>query len=389
MKRRPGIIVTTVLLAAGTLFAVLLIADQQQRPSSTLSFQSPLEGAFPTSEPSFVMELFESPISTPTHFPDISDIQFADAIRPVQTSGLVAPFFGFMWSPDSNSVIYAQLTDQVIVYEDSKGFVPVTELRLQKLDSGEKSLLASNGRFPKWAPSRNQILYISWFDTNQSYIMLMNLTTGETVKLFESGVYAEWLSDDEIVVVDTEGKVKRLKLSSFPDDKSLSAELTVSTNGPNSVIVSPNRKYIALVNETQLSVFTLKDHQLIAITQNEFTDIVGGVAWSPQSDSLAYVSSKSISIARIDDSQIVSSTLNFQEIIGFPSNLSWSPDSRFLLYQGFDGIWVVDVDSSERKLLIQNTPDSDAVFSTPSWSPDGKAVMLENGGNIYVADLIC
>jgi Tol biopolymer transport system component len=202
-------------------------------------------------------------------------------------------------------------------------------------------------------------------------------------------VYAEWLSDDEIVAVDTEGKVKSLKLSPSSDDKSLDdLELTVSTNGPNSVIVSPNKKYIALVNETQLSVFAVKDHQLMEVAQNEFTDIIGGIAWSPQSDSLAYVSSKSISIARIDDSQIVSNTLDFQEIIGFPSSLSWSPDSRFLLYQGFDGVWVVDVNSSERKLLIPNTPDSDAVFSTPSWSPGGKTVILESDGNIYAVDLV-
>jgi Tol biopolymer transport system component len=375
---------TGVLLAAGTLFAVLLIADHQQRPSlSTISFQSPLTDAFPTSaiEAFPAMELFEGPISTPVRFPDISNIQLADAIRPVQNSGLVAPFFGFMWSPNSDSVIYAQLTDQVIVYEPNRGFAPVTELRLQELKSGGKSLITPNGRFPKWAPSGNRILYVSWFNANQSYIMLSDLATGETSRLLENGVFAEWLSDDEIVTVDTEGKVKSFKLDSSSDDKSLDIELTVSTNGPNSIVVSPDRQRIALVNEKQLSIFDLESRQLTPITKDEFTDIIGGLAWSPQSDRLAYVSNKSIRITTIGET-VVTNALNVQETTGFPSSLSWCPDGGLLVYQAFDGIWIVDADSGERKLLIENTLDSESIFSTPMWSPDGKVIAFESNGNI-------
>lgn len=390
VKRRPGKIMTGVLLAAGVPFTLLLVTGQQRSSSPlTLSFQSPLTdvGAAIDLEFSAAVGLLESPIPTPARFPDISGIQLADTIHLVQNSGLMASFFGFVWSPDSTGLVYAQTTDQVIVDKSNKGIAPVTELWFQDLGSGKESLLAPNGRFPKWAPSGNRVLYISWINSNQSFAMLTNLATGEISRLAKNSVYAEWLSDDEIVTVDTEGKVKSLKLSSTSGNKSLDLGLTVSTNGPNSIIVSPDRRRIALVNEKQLSVFDLGSRQLMPITNDEFTDIVGGLRWSPQSNRLAYVSNQSIRIAIIDET-VVSETLDLHETIGFPSSLSWSPNSQFLIYQAFDGIWIVDVDSEEQKLLVENALDAESVFSSPTWSPDGNVIAFESNGNIVTTTVL-
>lgn len=390
MTHHLGRILTGLLLATGILLAILLVGEQ--RSSLPSSFQSPLADTDlntpPNLNPSIVATVFESPLPAPDRFPSISSTQLADASSQIQDAGLAMPFFGLTWSPSGSGIVYAQSTDKVIVDEAAKGFTPVTELLYQDLSSGKESQVASNGRFPRWSPSGSRLLFISWLNADQSYVMLTDIGTGETSKLAENGVYAEWLSNNEIAVVDTYGRVVKVGLNLGYGHTPFGADIIASISGPNSISISPDKQRMAIVNQKQLSVFDFKNDRLLLVTTDEFTDIVGGIAWSPQSDSLAYISNKSIGIARIDDNQIVSSTLDFQELIGFPSNLSWSPDSRFFLYQGFDGIWVVDVDSSERKLLIPNTPDSDVVFSTPSWSPDGKAVVLESNGNVYVADLI-
>lgn len=389
MTHHLGRILTGLLLATGILLAILLVGEQ--RSSLPSSFQSPLADIDlnipPNLNPSIVATVFESPLPAPDRFPSISSTQLADASSRIQDTGLAMPFFGLTWSPSGSGIVYAQLTDKVIVDEATKGFTPVTELLYQDLDSGKESQVASNGRFPRWSPLGNRLLFVSWLNTDQSYVMLTDIDTGATSKVAENGVYAEWLSNNDVAVVDTYGRVVRVDLNSGSGYTPFGADLIASTSGPNSISISPDKQRMAIVNQKQLSVFDFKGNRVTLVTADEYTDIVGGMAWSPHSDRLAYVSNKSIGIARISDEQMVSDILDFQEMTRFPSSLSWSPDSRFLLYQGFDGIWVVNVNSGERKLLLQNTPDSDVVFSTPSWSPDGKAVILENSGNIYVADL--
>lgn len=375
-------------VVAGTLSSVLLVDQQGFLPS--LMFQSPLIGATPYATPladSFsTPSLFESPLPTPDQASSIASIQFTDnMVELTHRARVDIPFFGLTWNPTGTGIIYAESTDAVLLDDVHKGFTPLTSLWYQDLLTGNRTLVAPNGRFPRWSPSGNQVLFILWLGANQSHLVLADISTGKTSNLVENGVYADWLSNDEIIVVGIDGEIARLNLYSRYEP--FGADLVASTSGPNSIVVSPDKQWLAIVNEAKLQVFSFASNKMSTITAEDFTDIVGGLAWSPQSNRLAYVNNKSIHIADLSE-QITDRALGVEEQIGFPSNLSWSPDGIFLLYQGFDGIWVIDVESGARKLLYSNTQDQRAVVSSPSWAPSGNNVILEKNGNVYMAAIV-
>jgi TolB protein len=160
----------------------------------------------------------------------------------------------------------------------------------------------------------------------------------------------------------------------------------------SSFTVSPHGQRLAFTVGDEIFISPLwAANQMRRITNNEVTEI--GLAWSPDSEQLAYWSMRDgghvgeLLIATVDNGQ-------FRSLGSFArrlSRLAWSPDGRQIAFSsrqdGDDEIYVVDISSHEvRQLTHNNFRDS-----SPDWSPDGQRLVftsIEDGYNeLHVMDV--
>ncbi|MCB9452229.1 MAG: PD40 domain-containing protein [Anaerolineaceae bacterium] len=154
---------------------------------------------------------------------------------------------------------------------------------------------------------------------------------------------------------------------------------------------SPDGKYVAFITTANamtsgIDIFSVQDMKFV----NSGIGASPGVfpphfSWSPDSQSVAFVSYQGIHDgiyrANIDGSNLE----NLTDDVLLPRNPDWSPDGRRIAFDIFSGqVYIVNVDGANLVRLTSRNEDA----GIPAWSPDGRFIAYQvhegSGSAVYI-----
>jgi len=149
-------------------------------------------------------------------------------------------------------------------------------------------------------------------------------------------------------------------------------------------------------NRVDIAVYNLTENSTLILTGTETFEYHVNPVWSPNSQTIAFVSSQSIAssegiITQMDASgrnrRVISSPLS-----RYPAwlSLSWSPDAQSLIVaeteNNVSSLLVIDIASSTQRMLIVGP----RVLSFPQWTNSQTIIYQSNSGpigSVYEADI--
>ncbi|WP_207424148.1 amidohydrolase family protein [Desertivirga brevis] len=270
-------------------------------------------------------------------------------------------------------------------------------------DGEERPLTASKGFYaaPVFSPDGSSVLF-NLLSISQSLLKKVDLQSGELQTLSEESEdvfpFRASFFDSSAYLYTSDGKIKRRSLEASPAALiPFKADLLVKTHtsyvkkkrdfdsntalkvkGILSPAVSPDGQTVAFGALGDLWLLRAGSSKPIKITDDPAADI--DVSWSPDGNSLAFVTDRSgsmnIWVYNLKDASSRQVTFYYKDAL----SPSWSPDSKelaFLLNDNFNGIatatvQVVNLEAGK----IRQVHRSLFGPGKPSWSADGKYIVL-------------
>lgn len=313
------------------------------------------------------------------------------------------------WSPDGTRLVYPIPNGRLITgtVDGGRAVAVLNQLWLYDLKTGGSQKLADNGEVPKWSSDGRYLLFGAPTDTEHDSLEVLDLAArGVTQVATGARLYYDWLGPGRLV-----GAGGDLRPFSVGRQGGVPNALTVArplqADKPLAFAVSPNGRWIATVDSRGLWLAPVDRLDQQTRLSDTFGNVLGGLAWSPQSDKLAYNQGSM-------QGGSLSWTLEVDTLPGpsrpqavyrgngpglYAADISWSPDGNVLAFDGQvpserqAGVMVVDADgATQPRFLLPSAIGSDATPFGAHWSPDGSAMALEIGAdegksNLWLAAL--
>lgn len=265
-----------------------------------------------------------------------------------------------VWAPDGKTISYIGSRTMPAPSGNTDPLIGLTTLNIIDTISKQNKELASCDyqsncmANASWAPDGKKILFSQEENSGQATLNMMNVDTGELIKLashdHKDGLYLFDISHDgqkiaycsnsehlTIVNMDGTGKEEFQNASCYASDP---------------IDWSPDGRIII----TSQEVVKVSEKTTITLPHNY------GFALSPDGKKIAYVTTDyAIFTMNIDGTQntrITDDRTCFEK-------LCWSPNGKQIAYSGDNAILVVNSDGSEQKKII-DTNDIDTIMA---WSP--------------------
>jgi Tol biopolymer transport system component len=310
------------------------------------------------------------------------------------------------WSPDGQRFVYPIPLPARLITDTPPGVAKTMrapqELWLYDRQTGAREKLADNGVQPKWSADGRSLLFGSP-DTTVNWLEVLDLASRKVTRLGSSFYWHDWLDADRVIGVGADLRpfvVDRRGGTPSP----LPAAQPFQLNKPLAFAVSPDGRWIALADEPNLWLAPVDRPDQRTLLSTGFANVLGGLAWSPGSDKLAYndgsswlaTSTVTLAVVRVADPAHPQAIYQKHHET---SGITWSPDGNALAFDGGSqrdgqpGIMVANADGSGRpRLLIPAGPGMDDFVSGAQWSPDGSAILVQvgtgtAGGDLWLASL--
>jgi hypothetical protein len=275
-----------------------------------------------------------------------------------------------VWTPEGRRILI-QRPGQTLPRQQ------LFELWAVDLDTGTERRLAENAVSPSVHGAR--VAYLCFLEQDHWEAREVDLAGGPAKRLGAArwNLPPAWIGDD-VTYLAPSGRLATLDslLPPLPQDRARA-------------LLSPDGRSMAVVNGGRLWIENAQGP--ITLAQAAF---IGGLAWSPAGDRLAYILSQDGPMPELwvwnaasrQSSQLAQAEL---EHWGAPS---WSPDGGTLAFTrrptGSGGnatgdIWLIGADGKDLHPLALTRQDEYA----PLWSPDGQKLAFARDGDVWVADL--
>jgi len=298
-------------------------------------------------------------------------------------------------SPDGQWVVFT-MTTRDMQDEDYKSITHIWKVKMdgtekRQMSQGEKSCTS-----PAWFPDGKTIAFLSSRGKVRieeedkekelrSQIFVMHIDGGEAWQLTEhkENIQSFRISPDEKKIAYT----ARDALTEDEEEKQEKKD--------DAIVVDEKFRM------SHLWIFDFDSNKAERLTEGKFT--VSDFRWSPDSKSIAYVSSPNTKVDESWNSDIWvvgiedNEPRKLFENPGPDSNPRWSPDGKTIAFASkphtndttwYNKLHLIPSDGGGARVLLE---DFDMEFSNPVWAPDGKTIFWSAGDrtttNLFSVDI--
>ncbi len=309
----------------------------------------------------------------------VQNLRFGPAVE--VNKELLDPFGDIAWSPDGQALALSLATGGTKAGSNW----PLTDITLIDA-SGQNMQRFASGFSPLWSPAGDLIAYLDYSDNlDDLYIRIVDANTKQntlvtTIK--RGGVYPilAWVSGNELLYFqDT------LILFDYPtNQKSNLLEMvtpawSVPTSRPFQLLATaPKQGLIAIASNEVLVILERSATGILILKQLEGVDNPA-LAFSPDGDTLAYVSSRTRQVKIVSTRGDEPAIELPQPGRGTSTSLAWSPDGAALVYADFDGVHLVNRDGSG----LQKLEGLPGYVHRLAWSSRGSLTLSINTSDTF------
>jgi tricorn protease len=267
---------------------------------------------------------------------------------------------------------------------------------------------------PCWAPDGRAVYYVTEYFGTPANIVRQEISLGPDGQLHVQGppqqltfhkeygvrrarlsANGDWLVYEcgpDLWLLSTKGGAPRkLFLAAYADDKTNPETIQTFTSGAAEFAVSPNEKYVAFALQGEIFVMPISGGPAKQLTHSPAYD--HGIAWSPDSRQLAFLSdrdgSEDIYLLESEDAEhlqlLEARKVRIRRLTHTPEEeigVSFSPDGKRLAFLRDGKLWTMKPDGSDERLVVPEPMVIDY-----EWSPDSRWLCYARLDGTFASEL--